>query len=243
MKNMADRSLLLGAVMVGVVLAALVWFVGVSPKLSAAAQAHEATQTQRDQNDLLQLTLTAREKDAALKPTYERELFEIRDQLPNEENIPGVRRAIDEIVAKAGLEVENDHFSTPEYVLGGISLAAPMEAVGLTSNIEGLKFTTLVATEFGFEIVGSWEAVIQVILEMESGDHRYFQMNNISLSQETTEGGGTGQVRAEINGLFFTLDHGVEGITVRPPERPWPGSEKGIEQPENPRNPFTQTGV
>jgi hypothetical protein len=235
MKNVGDRSLLLGAVFVGFLIAALTWLFGVSPKLSAAASAQEAAVAQRDQNGILSTTLLTRQRDAALMPTYQRELYESRDALPPNEDIPSVRRLIDTIVTDAGLVVQTDHFSAPEPVPGGLSLKAQMEAVGLTSQIETLTFTNLIATEFGFEVVGSWEAVVQVIVALEGSDHRYLQMNNISVSSDT---GNPGEVRAVLNGLFFTLDYGVPNLTVRPPERPWPGSEEGNLPPETQRNPF-----
>ncbi len=242
MKNLGDRSLLIGVVLVGFVIAALTWLVGVSPKLSAAATAQQAAMDQRNQNDILQVTLAERERDAVLVPTYKKELYEIRDVLPPNEDIPGVRGIINRIVSDAGLVVDNDSFTTPVPVPGGISLAAPMEEVGLTSPIEGMTFTTLYATDFSFEILGPWDAVDKVLLELEASDHRYLDITSCDISLEQSDTSQPGQVRASIGGTFFTLDYGVPNITVRPVERPWPGSESGIEPPVTPRNPFLPIG-
>jgi hypothetical protein len=238
MKNVGDRSLILAVVFIGFLIAALTWLVGVNPRLSAAAQAREATADQNSQNDLLSLTLLQRQRDAELVPEYTRELYEIRDELPPTEDIPGVRRIINEIVTEAGLVVENDHFSSPVLVPGGVSLETQMAEVGLTSSIEGLTFTTLWATDFGFEVQGTWDQVVQVILGMENTRLRYFQMNSVNVVFVESEAGATGEVRGTLSGTFFTLDPGDPNITVRPPRLPWPGSERESTTPETPRNPF-----
>jgi hypothetical protein len=238
MKNVGDRSLVLIVVFVGFLIAAITWLVGVSPRLSAAAQAREAALEQQSQNDLLVLTLAERKRDAELVPTYQKELYEIRDDLPPTEDIPGVRRTINALVANVGLYVENDHFSAPVQVVGGLSLAVAMEQVGLTSSIEEQTFATLWATDFGIEIVGTWDQVMQVTRDMEAPGHRYFQMNDVNVTLVGTEGGATGQVRGTLSGTFFTLDPGVPNITVRPAERPWPGSDRGDDAPPVMRNPF-----
>jgi hypothetical protein len=223
-KNVADRSLIIGAILVGLIIAAAMWFLAISPKLSSAQAAREATTAQNDANVILARTLLQREKDAAEVPNYTREIYAIRDILPPTEDIPSVRRTIDEIVTSSGLNIEQDQIGGPQVIIGGISFASQMEEVGLTSLVEGMTFGTLLGTSYSFEVTGTTGQVIAIIDKLQKDDHRCFSITNLSITGSVSD--DSDSVRASISLLFFTLDYGIPDITVRPPERPWPGTEE-----------------
>jgi hypothetical protein len=221
---MGDRALMIGAILVGLIVAAIVWFVAISPKLSSAQEARDATVAQIDGNVLLEDTLAERKLSAENVPDYTREIYKIRDILSPVEDIPALRRTIDDIMSGLGLSVKVENVTPPGPVLGGLSLLAPMAEVGLTSEIEGMQFSTLQATFVNIEIEGTLSQVCAVIDLLQSGEHRYMLVTNLTL---TASGEGSeDKFRATIQAAIFTLDNGVDGLTVRPDERPWPGTEE-----------------
>lgn len=237
MKSPGDRSLLVGAILVALIVSALTWFFGISPKLAAAQEAKAAAEQQVSENSQLQYTLDLRIRDNEKLPEYEAELISIRELMPPDEDIADARRIIGREVESVGMYVDSDSIGDPLPVLGGITLAAPMAAVGLTSQIEGMAFTTLVATPFSFDIVGSWDQVLAAVTLIQLDDHRYMLLSALTITVEDLPGGSLGY-RASVSGYFFTLDHGVDGITVPPEASPWPGSEDGAVQPAPADNPF-----
>lgn len=215
---------MIGAILVGLVVAAIVWFIAIGPKMTSAQEAREATTAQNDENDRLETTLLQRQKSAENVPDYTRELYAIRDLLPPSEDVPSLRRTLNDIMSSTGLVIEVERLSDPEPIIGGLSLSAPMAQVGLTSEIEGMLFTTLQATSFTIEFEGPLAKAWTVIEKLQSGEHRFMLITGLSISArgDTPEEG----VRVIITAVVFTLDEGIPGITVRPDERPWPGTDE-----------------
>jgi hypothetical protein len=239
MKGREDRSLLIGVILLVLILSAITWFLGVSPRLSAAAEAREATQIQRDANEVSRLTLEKRQSDAALVPENREAIYDIRALMPPTEEVPDWRRFIDQIVAETGVVLLQDVVSTAIPVPGGISLAAQMEAVGLTSEIEGLAFTSLVATPEQIIVLGGYTNLLSFLDALQLGGHRYFLLSGVSLEVSGAEGtGGSVAIQATLDGFVFTLDPADSTISVPPPERPWPGTGQEPEPVPNPNNPF-----
>jgi hypothetical protein len=223
---MGDRALVIGALLVGLIIGAIVWFVAISPKLSSASNARDEAFAQEDQNFNLEQTLLKRQKSAENEADYYRELYHIRDLLPPTEDVPGVRVLIDDIASDIGVTVQQERLSQAVPIVGGLSLAAPMEEVGLTSEIEGMLFGNLLATEFSIEFETSMDKILRFFDEVRNGDHRYILINSLSY----TVGDDPSKIKVTIGVTFFTLDNGDPLIHVRPPERPWPGSEEEDEQ-------------
>lgn len=242
MKNVGDRSLLVGAALIALILAALMWFVAINPKLASAQTTKEATDAQRVTNNDLANTLVQRKIDAENVPDYTRELYAIRESMPPIEDIPSVRSKVNEIVTSQGLVVELDNVGEPQPILGGLSLQTQMEAVGLTSEIEGMAFTTLLATPFSFEVVGPPAQVFAIMDALQTADGRYFGITSFTITP--AESDIPNSVRGSFSFFFYTLDYNTPGITVRPPERPWPGTEEDVggETAESPFDPDTGPG-
>lgn len=223
MKGGRDGALLIGTVLVGLVLAAIVFFLAISPKLASAQEAKEQTQAQIEQNDLLDITLLQRQKSAESVPEITREILTIREVLPPEEDVPSMRRLINDVMTTYGYTIESDSVSAPVVIAGGLSLQAQMEQVGLTSEVEGMLFTTLKATPFTVEALGPARSFGLLLEGLRSAGGRYVYITTLTTAADTAA--GPGGIRATIGGVFFTLDNGVPGITKKPDERPWPGTE------------------
>lgn len=239
MKDAGDRSLMLGAILVALIIVVAVWFLGVSPKLSSASAARAQATLQIAANDELQKTLDQRKADAELVPEKRVAIYEIRDILPPTEELAAVQRTLDNLANSSQVVIAASQFSTPVLIPGGISFATQAEAVGLTSEIEGMQFTTLVGTPFSLEVTGTYSNMLQFIDELQTGNHRYLLVNGLTIvpsgSDET--GGASDNVQYSLNGYFFTLDYGVPNISVRPDE-PLGPEDSGVEPPPNTRNPF-----
>ncbi|MCJ7826951.1 MAG: hypothetical protein MUP36_01740 [Demequinaceae bacterium] len=228
MKNVADRSLAIGAVLIGLIIAVATWFLVISPKLSSAQEAREATVAQLDTNGMLEITILERQEDAKEVPANIREIHAIRDILPPSEDVPALRRELDALVSAAGLTIDKESLSPPVALLGGLSLAAQMEQEGLTSQIEGMIFTSevgalvapsLLGVEFKLEVVGEWAKAYDLIDSIQVGDHQYILIRSLSMTRES-------EIRTSISGMYFILDKDDPDIVVRPEERPWPSTEE-----------------
>ena len=231
MKEKEDRSLLIGAILVGLIIAIATWFLGISPKLSGAQSAREETDSQNAANAGLQSTLDQRKADAAHVPDYTREIYTIRDTVPPIEGMDAVRRDFDAMAKESALTIQRDEQTDPVPVLGALSLAAAMDAVGLTSNIEGLTFTTLIATPFTIEVSGAVDNVYGFVDKLQTQTTRYILITQVNTAADPTKGPGV--VVATIAGMYFTLDTGNAAITVRPTERPWPGAPEPSPSPSS----------
>lgn len=229
MKNVGDRALTVGVLLIGMIVAAIVWFVAIGPKLSSAQDARDAALEQESHNTQLRATLQQRQKDEANLPNVERELYWIRDIIPTEDDIPSLRRMISGIVSAQGLEVQDESVTQSSPIIGGLSLAAPMAQVGLVSEIEGegFIFSTLEANSVTIRLDGPPTKILAIVDELQFGEHRYLLIESLSITWDRS--GPQTEIRAIITASFFTLDRGVDGVTVRPEERPWPGTEEAAD--------------
>lgn len=221
MKNVGDRAVLIGAVLIGLIIAAITWFVAIGPKLNSASEARDQAEAQSSQNDVLQMNLNVLMEKKEHLPDYLREIENIRDLLPQTENVPDNRRLFDQIAKNHGLTISVDVVSNAELVLGGVSLAAAMEQVGLTSEIEGMTFTTLTATQYNISFKDPVLSVVDFIEELQATDGQYFLVNSFSENPTTSA-----TVEITIGVVVFTLDYGDSTVHLRSPERPWPGTEE-----------------
>jgi len=224
-KDAGDRTLTLGVILAGLIIAALTWFLAINPKLSSAQSARDEAIAQLDQNFRLQQELDKRTLDAESMPDFIREIQYIRDLLPPAEDVTEIRRLVNEIASDAGLLVQEDRVVPAEPILGGLSLAAVMDVVGLTSEIEGLTFSALSGVQYSLDIEGPVDKVIQVVEALSASDHRFVLVTSLTIIPSDSD--NPGAVWATIGIIFFTLDSGNPDITIRPPERAWPGTEEG----------------
>ena len=225
MKNTADRSLMLIAVVVALLLAVGTFFLGINPRLSAASDARAARDSQLAENVDLEAMRQQRIAAEANVPEMTDVIYEIRDMLPPSLDAPQLRRSIAAIINEAGLVVHDDIAGDPVPVLGGLVLAPAMQAVGLQSVVDGKTFSTLYAIPYSFTVRGNAIEVLDVLEEIQLNVEPYYLISSVAFSATDSEGAGA--VSVTVIGSFFMLDAGVPDIAVREPERPWPGSTEG----------------
>jgi hypothetical protein len=239
-KNAGERAILLGAGFVALIIAALTWFLGVSPKLSAASEARSATEAQNQTNESLRELRDSLVAESELMPVYTKEIIEAREYLPPEQDVVGVRRFLAAAASATGVTIVSDSVNDPQSIASGLSLEPAMSQVGLTSEIEGLSVPSLIGTSYGLVISGSYPAILAFIDYIQNSEDRYYLVTEFALSGSVGENEGVSSMQATLEVVAFTLDYGNPAIVTPPAERPWPSLDQNEGSPTTPsdRNPF-----
>lgn len=95
------------------VILAVAWLFGASPRLDAAAEAREAAESEQSRIDTLEIQLAALEKDFANIEDFRTELADLRVQVPTDELIPDLIRQLQGFATGAGVVITNAISETP----------------------------------------------------------------------------------------------------------------------------------
>ncbi len=215
-----------GVIALAVILALVTWMLGIGPRFARAADAEEARIAQEDSNFQLELSLAKRIADAEQIPQYREEIYEIRDDLPAEREIPELRRLLFELFEENDLVIFAEEIGSIQTVTPRISLAIPAAEVGLVSQVDGLAFTGVIATQVNLTTAGTREQILGLMNSLQLGDHQYFLVTAFAVTAvtESVEDLGVsldaGDLRLVVSGFFFTLDYGNPEIQVRPEPEP-----------------------
>jgi len=254
----SNGALVGGAVALAVILALIAWMLGIGPRIARAADAEDGRVAQADFNFLLELSLAQLVSDAEEIPQYREEIFQIRDDLPADRDIPAVRRLLFELFEENGLVIFGEAIGSPQIVTPQISLAIPAAEVGLVSQVDGLAFTSVIATPVSLTTAGTREQILGLMNSLQLGDHQYFLVTGFSVTAVTEPGldidvaVAVGDLKLLVSGFIFTLDYGSPNIQLRPepeptvspsPEpTPGPSASPAPEPEPNDRNFFVPIG-
>ena len=246
----ANATVILMAVFVALFVSMLDWFFVISPRLSGAAEAREATALQLDQNELLQTVLNQRIEDSKNLPALREQVWEVRDQFPSEVSADTIREDLEATASRHGFVMMGDTLGPPLPVQPGVILTPALAPYGMDPYADALVFTALDGAPIGINLQGRYDRVLGLLDDLQVGDHRYFLITSLQVTAMAENASATPPVGPEsvemaLSGYFFVLDHGVAGVSARPESEPFPGDEPLPSEvdftPANDRNFFVPT--
>ncbi|WNM28674.1 hypothetical protein RN607_06620 [Demequina capsici] len=186
----SNTDITIGTLFIALLLAIGAWFLIFSPALDARAFAIEQTSATNDQNELLQTQLDGLLADYARLDEINADLAAVRVDLPVREDLESVRSTINDTANAYGITVVDLSASAPAVVdPSHLVLADAAAAVGKESVVDGLTFTSLVATPMQLTVEGDYAKVLGALTDLQLGDHRFVYVATSQIT-ETEVGSG-----------------------------------------------------
>ncbi|WNM25779.1 hypothetical protein [Demequina capsici] len=186
----ANTDITVGTLFIVLLLAIGAWFLLFSPSLDARAEAIDQTAAANDQNDLLQTQLDGLLADYARLDEINAGLDAVHVDLPVREDLESVRSTINDTANAYGITIVDLTAGAPYNVdPSTLVLADAAAAVGKESTVDGLTFTSLVATPMQLTVEGSYTKVLGALTDLQLGDHRFVYVATSEI-KETEVGSG-----------------------------------------------------
>lgn len=199
-----DAGFILVLVAAAAIIATAVFMLLIQPAMTATSEAQALAQESKDFNDTLELRLAQYEADFAKLPETREQIATIQEAFAPQEDIPAVRRAIDEILGSESLTLRNDNYGLPLLVTPGTVFLEPSaQAVGRTSYVDGLTFQDLYSTTINLEFSGQYDNIVRAIAKMQMGEGRYLLVRSMEMRSNDEAADGT--LIATLELVFFTL--------------------------------------
>lgn len=186
------------------VILAVGWLFGASPRLEAAAEARDAAEAEQSRIDTLEIELAALEKDFANIEDFRTELAELRVQVPTDELIPDLIRQLQGFAASAGVVITNAISETPTTMTvvreEVVQPPAPAEGEEPAEGAAPAEPTVQeVATESAHYVVplkirtlGGYAETIAFLNAVQTGSQRVILVSDLlitSVEEKAAEGG------------------------------------------------------
>src|SRR5690625_109094 len=144
MRKVNNTPWIAGAVVISLVIIAVGYFFGVSPKLDDADELNEQAESQESLNDVLEMKLIKLRADFAKLDEYRAEIEDYEVAIPLEPQLPELIRITDDLANDAGVALT--------------STALPLPTpVTIPSALEGaISLEGLVRMSINYEIVGEY---------------------------------------------------------------------------------------
>lgn len=247
-----------GAVVLGLLIAAGGWFLGVSPALTAASEARAQTATERDRNELLRVQNETLKEQFAHLEEYEAQLATLQVQIPRTADLSALNRHLTSLVTTAGLTTTSLSVTTPQAFVpvadpaaAATETAAPptTDGAGETPPVdEGAAPAPAAPAYAGFyaipvtlTTVGTYEATLAFLESLQAGSSRLFLVGSIAATTQPDQGAGSGKpatsagdLETVVTGFTYVLqDPSAAPPVTDPSAEPVP-----LPVPADQRNPF-----
>ncbi len=233
MRGSRNGAVIGGVVLVAILLAAIEYFLLLSPRLGAASDARAATEQQKVTNANLQVTLKKLKVESEKLPETRAAIWAIRAEIPPTPDETGLRNLLDDLAVKHGLISQGDSLGGAVAVSPATSVADALAQVGKQPYADDLKFTGLAAMPFTLTIQGNYKTIFDYLDDVQVGEHRYILVSNATITPLGEDDGRiipskVDDVELSISGFFFVLDYEVPDISVSPTPTPTPTPQPNI---------------
>lgn len=202
------------ALVVAAVIGVGAWLFYFSPTFDAIEQTSSEIASQKDLNFTLGLQRDQLAAEFKMLPETIDEIVDVADDIPPVEETPTFAITINDIVTRNGLLVQDLTIADPTPTLNVVVLeaaATALEDSDYVSYVEDLEFQGLVRTPFSVTFIGPWSQVMNIVRELQSGEHRYVLVDAyVSQRLEPAEAApprpavGAGWFEVTVGGYFFT---------------------------------------
>jgi len=169
MRKVNNTPWIAGAVIISLVIIAVGYFFGISPKLEDAEDLDEQAESQESLNEVLELKLIQLRADFAKLDEYQEEIENFEVGIPLEPQLPEVIRMTDELANAADVALTRTEFPLPEPV----TIPPVLEDV---IDIEGLIRMTV-----NYEIVGEYTDIFSFVDALQQEYPRHVLVRDFSV--------------------------------------------------------------
>src|SRR5690625_2711406 len=164
-----------GAVVISLVIIAVGYFFGVSPKLDEADELNEQSESQESLNDVLEMKLIQLRADFAKLDEYRAEIEDHEVAIPLVPQLPELIRVTDEIANEAGVALTRTELPLPE-------------AVTIPSALEGaISLEGLVRMSVNYEIVGEYADIFAFVDALQKEYPRHVLIRDFTVAADEYE--------------------------------------------------------
>lgn len=195
----------LGAIVVIIALVLGTWFLGISPRLDEASQAHESRSAVELQNLAHEATLAALEKEAENFTKLEGDLADLRTAVPSGAGLPLLIDQLNSLAAETGVVIEQLTAGDPvAYVHPDAAdgTSGVEEDVELVAARAGIAPESLLVVPIGLRVAGTYDNVMNFVDGLQRGD-RLALVHGLNLT--TGPATGASQVVMEVTAQTFVL--------------------------------------
>lgn len=172
MRKVNNTPWIAGTVVVSLIIIAVGYFFGISPKLDDAEDLNEQAESQESLNSVLEMKVIQLRADFAKLDEYREEIASYEIGIPTELQVPDFLRITDDLANEADVVLTNTTLPKPEF----INIPSELEST--------IDVTGLVLQPIEFEIVGSYEDIFSFIDAMQQDYHRHVLIRDIDLNIE-----------------------------------------------------------
>lgn len=228
MNRTTNLTMVLLVALGGLLAVVISWFLLISPRLGAAAEADASRATQIEANAALETQVAALKVEFDSLPALRETLWEYRDQFPATQDVASMRELLHQIATDNGLAIASDTFSAPQVLAPGLILGPAYAAIGQESYVDTLVFENLIETTVTISATGPLDQILGFLDDVQMGDHRYILVSAFTLTPVSEDLAANppipaGSAELTITGKIYTLDYGNPDAILRPPADPMPG--------------------
>jgi len=175
MRKVNNTPWIAGAVVISLVIIAVGYFFGVSPKLDDADELNEQAESQESLNDVLEMKLIKLRADFAKLDEYRAEIEDYEVAIPLEPQLPELIRITDDLANDAGVALT--------------STALPLPTpVTIPSALEGaVSLEGLVRMSINYEIVGEYIDIFAFVDALQQEYPRHVLIRNFRVEAQDFE--------------------------------------------------------
>ena len=240
------RSTWIGATAFGaVVIAAVTWFVAVSPVEAHAGELRTQTDATIAKNQQLQRTVDQLKADFAKLPEYQKQLADLQVKIPTTAQLSGYLRQIDQIAVAHQVTIVNVAPGTAQAFVSAKAAPASQPAPAATSDANPTIAPTaepsspaskppavagsevpagLVDIPLALDVVGTYDNTLAFISDLQTGTPRLFLLTSLNATAQLTDqapSGGKPQLRVgdqelTLNGFLYVLPDSSAAPTPAP---------------------------
>jgi Tfp pilus assembly protein PilO len=241
-----------GTVALAVLLLVAAWFLLIDPVVARAATDTAAAETQRDQNDLLELEIAKLAEQSTHLEEYKAELASLRVEMPSATDPANLSRDLDTMADGAGVTITSLQPSVPEMFVPTAATAATSvtadaatvtddDATNGTADAAAAEETTAVAGFYqvpvSVTVMGSYDASVAFLRSLQDESGRLFLVSSITATTQEDQGATSGRP-ATTKGDVELAVTGYAFVLTDPSAVPADDSAQDVPVPSGQTNPF-----
>ena len=254
-----------GTALVGVVIAALAWFLAISPQLNTASATRDQVAAQQSQNELTRTKIAGLQAQFAKLADLKAQLAAVRVQIPTSDDLADYQKQLAGIAALHQVTVTSIQVAppTPVVPLAGAKPASAAGGSGTSTTAPaaaaaGSQATTTApsvqAAMPGFysmttnlEVVGSYANTLAFLQDLQTGTQRLFLVSGVtatSLKKSDASGGRPATADGDLDLVVIGSLYALTDDTAKAPSTPVTTTTPppALPVPDPAKNPFKPLG-
>jgi Tfp pilus assembly protein PilO len=208
----------MGTVVVSFIIAAIGWFLLISPTLATASDSRAQAADQLQRNQLLQQQVAKLAEQFKHLDEYKGNLAALQVQLPTTSDLPGLTRQVQAAATQSGVTMTTLNPTVPEAFVSGAAAPVATGATSASAGVAGSSATApatatpsaprlsgFYAVPLSITTVGTYDQTLAFLRAVQSGDQRLILVSGLSATSQKPGGAGNGRPATALGDLEVTV--------------------------------------